>query len=60
MTGIVFSMVSVLRGRPRGRRGQRKIIGIGGDQHRGKRLAGLAKRRPDQGIAVPVAPSMIE
>ena len=31
---------------------QRQVIGIGGDQHRGKRLAGLSKRRPDQGIAV--------
>ena len=35
-----------------GRRRQRKIIGVGGDQHRGKRLAGFSERRPDQRVAV--------
>ena len=32
---------------------QRQIIGVGGNQHGGKRLAGFSKRRPDQGVAVP-------
>ena len=36
-----------------GRRRQRQIIGVGGDQHGGERLAGFAQRRPDQGLAVP-------
>ena len=34
------------------RRGQGEIIGIGGDQHRRKGLAGFAERWPDQRIAV--------
>ncbi len=36
----------------RGRR-KRKIIGVGGDQHRGERLAGFAERGPDQRVAMP-------
>ena len=32
--------------------GEREIIGIGGDQHRGEGLAGFAERRPDQRVAV--------
>ena len=36
----------------RGRR-QRQVIGVGGDQHRGERLAGFAERRPDQRVAMP-------
>ena len=33
--------------------GQREIIGVGGDQHRGEGLAGFSQRGPDQGVAVP-------
>ena len=35
-----------------GGRRQRQVIGVGGDQHRGERLAGFSERRPDQRVAV--------
>ena len=35
------------------RRGERQIIGVGGDQHRRERLAGFSERRPDQRVAMP-------
>ena len=54
ITGMVFSMVSVLRRASSAEaRGQREIIGVGGDQHRGEGLAGFSERGPDQGVAVP-------
>ena len=54
ITGMVFSIVSVLRRASSAeRRGQRQIVGVGGDQHRGERLAGFAERRPDQRVAMP-------
>ena len=36
-----------------GGRGERQIIGVGGDQHRRERLAGFSERRPDLRVAVP-------
>ncbi len=36
---------------PRGVRGEREIIGVGGHQHGGEGFAGFVERRPDQRIA---------
>ena len=50
---MVFSMVSVLRRASSAEaRGERQIIGVGGDQHRGEGLAGFSERRPDQRVAM--------
>ena len=54
ITGMVFSIVSVLRRASSAEAdGERQIIGVGGDQHRGERLAGFSERRPDLRVAMP-------
>ena len=54
MTGMVcLDRIGIAAGFLGGRGRERKIIGVGGDQHRGKGLAGLSERRPDRRVAVP-------
>ena len=53
MTGMVFSIVSVLRRASSAAPGrERQIVGVGRDQHRGEGLARLAERGPDQRVAM--------
>ena len=56
----ILDALDVDMGFLRGVGGEREVVGVGRDQHRGEGLARLAERRPDQGVAFDaVAPSMI-